>query len=742
MKHRTNSSRVTFLGTATFLAGLLLWTLSGQASARDNTHLPSPGEITGTITLNGCSASDVRIRLRATPLVLGLRKSVFNNWKDHRRAYPRWRVKRNRVIRAEQTGDQSFVFRFRGLTNADVYRIGIKVIPAFGHRAPPNPCGDLVWDGLQTSMAVAGGSPLGITGTAIQGSLRVFNAPPDSAQRRWPARWSRRWSRAGVFDFTDLVGATPRIRWTPPAGVSQGMMQISLERFDRNLGQDNCEAPEGLIYEGDVNISDLKMRRNGSYLLPAVDLSEVIVPPAGDGTIATEIPQDVLPEDLPVLRLGTVTEGEYQKILLGKPLYVRVIPVANNTPACNLTESGVPPWVILALLDAVTSSDSPPLIDDVTVAPFPVYNGPVVYNWPNHDHLCLRTTEPHVLVHPFFGGTVIDAVAKKWEGLKYGQTLSANNFFCWKTSKDSGGFDPIGAFTEIVGGVLSPFEWVINGISGAWASVKKFAVDAVKEGMWQLGIPCDPECNSVLTTGLEIGLVAAGLPPSLPNFDQLKQQGLDYIASQVASQTGLPPEVTEAIVNKGYKELASEFTGQISNARGSGIPGVDWAVWDGGIEPATLNLQVERSASGVMPTALYIPGNTVYSSSTVPLPKVFVDQNGQPGADHLNLNIALVPNLSGWQQPGPIVFEWMGQQHSIDPTAQEIAVSQKKYWKKLILQNQCVPFSVNRNFWLYGFWSWLGFDTIASYPGVPVLMSNSPPHLQVVPLDGLQICQP
>ncbi len=730
----------THRGIATFLAGLLLWTSSTLASAQEDIPLSFPGEITGTITLNGCSASDVRIQLRATPLVHDLREPKFNNRNSNHRA--RQGVRRTQVIRAEQTGDRSFVFQFSGLRNADVYRIGIKTIPAPGHRYPPNPCGDLIWEGLSASMALAGGPPLDISGTTTPGSLRVFNAPPDSAQRRWPGRWARRWSRAGAFDFTDPAGSTPQIRWTPPPGVSQGMMQIALERFDRNLNDDNCAAPEGQIYQGGVDISDLIEQRDGSYLLPAVDLSEVIVPPTGEGTIATELPQDALPEDLPVLQLATVTEGEYQKILLGKPLYVRVVPVANNTPACNLSESGIPPWVILALIDALDITPAPPLVDDITIGAAPFYLGPVIYNWPNHDHLCMRTTKSHELKSLFFGGTVLDSAAAKWEGLSFGQTISANNFFCWKTSNDSGGFDPIGAITEIVGGVLSPFEWVINGISGVWASVKKFAVNAVADGLNQLGIPCDPTCKSVLTTGLEIGMVAAGLPPSLPNFDELKQQGLDYIASQVASQTGLPNTVTDWAVNNGYKALASEFTGQISKARESGFPGVDWAVWDGGIEPATLSLRVQRSALGLAPTALYIPSNAVYSSSTVPLPKVFVDENGQPGADYLNLNIALVPNLSGWQQPGPTVLEIWGQQIQIDPTQQQIVVSQKNYWRTTILQNGCVPFAVNRNFQLPGFSPWLGYDTLASYPGVPVLMRTNVPHFGVGLLDGIQFCQP
>ena len=41
---------------------------------------------------------------------------------------------------------------------------------------------------------------------------------------------------------------------------------------------------------------------------------------------------------------------------------------------------------------------------------------------------------------------------------------------------------------------------------------------------------------------LDAGLVALGIPPSLPNFDQLMNEGLDYLASSVVEQIGVPKE--------------------------------------------------------------------------------------------------------------------------------------------------------------------------------------------------------
>ncbi|TFH37283.1 MAG: hypothetical protein E4G99_02955, partial [Anaerolineales bacterium] len=55
---------------------------------------------------------------------------------------------------------------------------------------------------------------------------------------------------------------------------------------------------------------------------------------------------------------------------------------------------------------------------------------------------------------------------------------------------------------------------------------------------------CGKAC---LGTLLDAGLMALGIPPSIPNFDQLMNEGLDYLASQAAGQLGIPQEVYDSI---------------------------------------------------------------------------------------------------------------------------------------------------------------------------------------------------
>jgi len=54
---------------------------------------------------------------------------------------------------------------------------------------------------------------------------------------------------------------------------------------------------------------------------------------------------------------------------------------------------------------------------------------------------------------------------------------------------------------------------------------------------------CGKQC---LGTILDGGLASMGTPPSIPDFDQLVNQGMDYLAQQAAMQVGIPEEVTKA----------------------------------------------------------------------------------------------------------------------------------------------------------------------------------------------------
>ena len=85
---------------------------------------------------------------------------------------------------------------------------------------------------------------------------------------------------------------------------------------------------------------------------------------------------------------------------------------------------------------------------------------------------------------------------------------------------------------------------IVDFASNFYNGLKAGLTNLIAEGLSSIGIPCEATCKSVISSGLSIGQAALGIPPSIPNFDQLMDEGVDYLAkeaaSQVSSATGLP----------------------------------------------------------------------------------------------------------------------------------------------------------------------------------------------------------
>ncbi len=82
----------------------------------------------------------------------------------------------------------------------------------------------------------------------------------------------------------------------------------------------------------------------------------------------------------------------------------------------------------------------------------------------------------------------------------------------------------------------------LNWVSTAYSDLKNAVVSIVAK--FVPDALCGKKC---LGTILDAGLMALGIPPSIPNFDQLMTEGLDYLAAQAAGQLGIPQEVYDSI---------------------------------------------------------------------------------------------------------------------------------------------------------------------------------------------------
>jgi hypothetical protein len=93
-----------------------------------------------------------------------------------------------------------------------------------------------------------------------------------------------------------------------------------------------------------------------------------------------------------------------------------------------------------------------------------------------------------------------------------------------------------GFFSSIVDYLASVTNW----ISTAYADAKAGLIEFVANNLPLLPDEFRDELQDALTYAVDYGLASVGIPPELPNFDQLSEMGVDYIASTAMQTAGVP----------------------------------------------------------------------------------------------------------------------------------------------------------------------------------------------------------
>ena len=143
-----------------------------------------------------------------------------------------------------------------------------------------------------------------------------------------------------------------------------------------------------------------------------------------------------------------------------------------------------------------------------------------------------------------------------------------------------GGWDPIGdffnAWVAVFGAVGDLTKMIADFAAATWDAAKGAVVSAVASVLKDT-VGCPGWCQKGLETALNAGLVALGVPPSLPNFDALVSMGEDYIAAQVVQELAkaAPGPIAQELLKEAGKQAAKEFVAQAkSKANGPAAP--DW----------------------------------------------------------------------------------------------------------------------------------------------------------------------
>jgi len=108
-------------------------------------------------------------------------------------------------------------------------------------------------------------------------------------------------------------------------------------------------------------------------------------------------------------------------------------------------------------------------------------------------------------------------------------------------------------FSNIVSLVKDLTNWVASAYENIKTGLINFMVDWLPlDDEWKQGL------KDALKALMETGLAAMGIPPSLPNFDQLTGMSIDYIAQVALTQAGIPAnEITDTLIEEtkdGIKE--------------------------------------------------------------------------------------------------------------------------------------------------------------------------------------------
>ena len=207
--------------------------------------------------------------------------------------------------------------------------------------------------------------------------------------------------------------------------------------------------------------------------------------------------------------------------------------------------------------------------------------------------------------------------------------------------------DAIGSFADLL-------KDAINWASGFYKDLKTKFISTLVDII--PGCSGSKACKYAIKTGLEAGMAAVGMPPELPDFDQLQAMGEGYLVEVMAEQaaaTGVP--FAQDAAEAGLKEMIAQGKAAATSG-GAGSP-----MWVPDKEkqyaPLLVNLLLSNSSQTKTPTAylkLAEVGGNRYQGRTLTVPAL------DPGQT-LKVSVTLTPTVDpkAWMNLRPSTHEQM-----------------------------------------------------------------------------------
>ncbi len=319
--------------------------------------------------------------------------------------------------------------------------------------------------------------------------------------------------------------------------ATAALWQISTQPFQGDFQP----RPPGLLASGCVSGDS-----GGSFIVDFASLGESHSLPMGCGT-------DSL---LPYIQLSGFHPWVSYKVETPHTLYVRITPMSGNQPA------GCPSKSVVIRLETNETNiqpitlnhlPNPYRVEIVSFSPIdwadPAYWGCVYIRSLDYPTIwnSMRNSTPKMISDE----TITSMATELYNRLN---TAMINGWaVCPAPAKDE---------DESV--VAEWGEMLVEGLKEVWGSIVE-VFNSLKNGIVEvaagiinaLGIECGQTCKARLMTGLEIGITYfTGIPPTLPNFDELKEMGIQYAIELAAAEAGIPcPEECKEALREGLEQV-------------------------------------------------------------------------------------------------------------------------------------------------------------------------------------------
>jgi hypothetical protein len=194
-----------------------------------------------------------------------------------------------------------------------------------------------------------------------------------------------------------------------------------------------------------------------------------------------------------------------------------------------------------------------------------------VYRYPKWNELNFNIKNGTSMLYPYYYYAMADPTMTSdryekeilWKWLAPGSHLQV-----WDKAENKSWW------AELWDGIVSFFKTIIdviakitNWVSTAFAKLKGGLIAFIAKNF--PGIPDDwrKGLEFALTMLADYGLASLGIPPSLPNFDQLASGSLDYLANEALAQAGIPANaVTDVLMDQAKTAIKDKLADSTNSA--------------------------------------------------------------------------------------------------------------------------------------------------------------------------------